>query len=51
VAPAGALSALYLMFHLDIETWVRLLIWFTIGLAIYFMYSRTHSRLAVGSDK
>jgi basic amino acid/polyamine antiporter, APA family len=51
VAPAGALSALYLMFHLDIETWVRLLIWFTIGLAIYFMYSRTHSRLAVGSSE
>ena len=51
VAPAGALSAAYLMFYLDIETWLRLVIWLAIGLAIYFLYSRTHSRLAVGSDK
>ena len=51
VAPAGALSAAYLMFYLDIETWLRLLVWLAIGLAIYFLYSRTHSRLAVGSDK
>ncbi|HEV8455237.1 MAG TPA: amino acid permease [Gemmatimonadales bacterium] len=51
VAPAGALSAAYLMFYLDIETWLRLLIWLAIGLAIYFLYSRTHSRLAVGSNE
>jgi APA family basic amino acid/polyamine antiporter len=51
VAPAGALSAAYLMFYLDIETWLRLLVWLAIGLAIYFLYSRTHSRLAVGSDE
>jgi len=51
VAPMGAISAAYLMFYLDIETWLRLVIWLAIGLAIYFLYSRTHSRLAVGSDK
>jgi APA family basic amino acid/polyamine antiporter len=51
VAPAGALSAAYLMFYLDIETWLRLLLWLAIGLAIYFLYSRTHSRLAVGSNE
>jgi len=51
VAPMGAISAAYLMFYLDIETWVRLVVWLAIGLAIYFLYSRTHSRLAVGSDK
>jgi APA family basic amino acid/polyamine antiporter len=51
VAPMGALSAAYLMFYLDIETWLRLVIWLAIGLAIYFLYSRTHSRLAVGPDK
>jgi basic amino acid/polyamine antiporter, APA family len=48
VAPMGALSAGYLMFHLDIQTWVRLLAWLAIGIAIYFMYGRRHSRLAPG---
>jgi APA family basic amino acid/polyamine antiporter len=51
VAPMGAVSAAYLMSYLDIETWLRLVIWLAIGLTIYFLYSRTHSRLAVGSDK
>jgi APA family basic amino acid/polyamine antiporter len=46
VAPMGALSAAYLMFYLDMQTWVRLLIWLAIGLTIYFLYSRTHSKLA-----
>jgi basic amino acid/polyamine antiporter, APA family len=48
VAPAGALSAAYLMFYLDLQTWIRLLIWLAIGLTIYFVYSRTHSNLARG---
>jgi basic amino acid/polyamine antiporter, APA family len=48
VAPAGALSAAYLMFYLDVQTWIRLLVWLAIGLAIYFLYGRTHSRLASG---
>jgi APA family basic amino acid/polyamine antiporter len=42
----GALSSAYLMYYLDKETWLRLLIWLVIGLTIYFFYSRTHSRLA-----
>jgi APA family basic amino acid/polyamine antiporter len=46
VAPAGSLSAAYLMFYLDIETWIRLVVWLAIGLTIYFLYSRKHSRLA-----
>jgi basic amino acid/polyamine antiporter, APA family len=46
VAPMGALSAAYLMFYLDMETWVRLVVWLVIGLAIYFLYGRKHSRLA-----
>jgi APA family basic amino acid/polyamine antiporter len=46
VAPAGALSAAYLMAYLDLQTWIRLLIWLAVGLAIYFLYSRTHSVLA-----
>jgi len=50
VAPMGALSAAYLMFYLDIETWVRLLLWLAVGLAIYFLYGRRHSRLAAGRE-
>jgi basic amino acid/polyamine antiporter, APA family len=38
VAPAGALSALGLMLGLPGDTWLRLLIWMAIGLAIYFLY-------------
>jgi basic amino acid/polyamine antiporter, APA family len=48
VAPMGALSAAYLMAYLDAQTWMRLLIWLAVGLAIYFVYSRTHSVLARG---
>jgi APA family basic amino acid/polyamine antiporter len=45
VAPMGVLSAAYLMFYLDIQTWIRLLVWLAVGLAIYFLYSRKHSVL------
>jgi APA family basic amino acid/polyamine antiporter len=36
------------MFYLDQETWIRLVVWLVIGLVIYFLYGRTHSRLATG---
>jgi APA family basic amino acid/polyamine antiporter len=39
------------MAYLDSETWLRLLIWLAIGLAIYFLYSRTHSNLAKGPQR
>jgi APA family basic amino acid/polyamine antiporter len=45
VAPMGVLSAAYLMFYLDLQTWIRLLVWLAVGLAIYFLYSRKHSVL------
>jgi APA family basic amino acid/polyamine antiporter len=45
VAPMGALSAAYLMFYLDLQTWIRLLVWLAIGLTIYFLYGRKHSNL------
>ncbi len=46
VAPAGALSALLLMGALPWSTWLRLIIWFAIGIVIYFFYGVRHSRLA-----
>ncbi len=46
VSPMGAISALYLMSSLDIETWIRLVVWLAIGLTIYFLYGRHHARVA-----
>jgi basic amino acid/polyamine antiporter, APA family len=46
IAPLGAFFALYLMYFLPWRTWERLLIWLVIGLVIYFVYGRTHSKLA-----
>jgi APA family basic amino acid/polyamine antiporter len=44
----GAGLALFLMKYLERETWERFAIWLAIGLAIYFLYGRTHSRLRRG---
>lgn len=36
----------YMMYGLPKDTWLRLIIWMAIGLAIYFLYGRRRSRLA-----
>ncbi len=41
----SAFCSLVQMFALPVETWSRLLIWMSIGLLIYFFYSRYHSAL------
>ena len=41
----GIAISLLLMFSLPLDTWLRLIIWLAIGLAIYFGYSRKHSRV------
>jgi APA family basic amino acid/polyamine antiporter len=46
VAPMGVLSALYLMISLPWRTWERLIIWFVIGMLIYFSYGLRRSNLA-----
>jgi APA family basic amino acid/polyamine antiporter len=46
VAPAGAISAAYLMASLPWRTWERLLWWFGIGLLLYFAYGIRKSKLA-----
>jgi APA family basic amino acid/polyamine antiporter len=42
----SAIACLFLMGFLTAGTWVRFFIWMAIGLVIYFLYSRSHSRLA-----
>jgi basic amino acid/polyamine antiporter, APA family len=46
VAPLGALSSFGLMLFLPWETWVRLVVWFLIGMVVYFLYGVRHSKLA-----
>ena len=41
----GLASCFYLMTELGYTNWMRFLIWLVIGLAIYFLYSRKHSKL------
>ncbi|MEU0897982.1 amino acid permease [Streptomyces massasporeus] len=41
-------ASLWLMINLPAETWVRFAIWMAVGFLVYFLYGRTHSRLARG---
>lgn len=41
----GVITCFAMMAALDVETWIRLVVWLVIGLAVYFGYSRSHSHL------
>lgn len=41
----GILICGYLMYHLGIDTWIRLFVWMALGLLIYFVYGKSHSRV------
>ncbi len=47
----GVLVCFAMMASLDKETWIRLVVWLAIGLAVYFAYSRHHSRLVTDPEK
>jgi APA family basic amino acid/polyamine antiporter len=44
------LSCLMLMLGLPLETWIRFFVWLIIGLVIYSMFGRRHSKLALDAD-
>jgi basic amino acid/polyamine antiporter, APA family len=44
---AAALICFYLMLNLSVETWVRFVVWMAIGLVVYFVYGRHHSRVGI----
>jgi len=43
VAPAGTALALFLMFGLPFDTWLRFAVWLVLGLAVYVLYGMKHS--------
>ena len=45
---AGIAACVYLMSGLPVDTWARLIIWMAIGLLIYFLYGRRHSKVQLG---
>jgi APA family basic amino acid/polyamine antiporter len=47
----GTLLCFYLMSKLEAETWLRFGAWLLLGLVIYGLYGRTHSRLQRGEDE
>jgi basic amino acid/polyamine antiporter, APA family len=50
VAPLGALSAVFLMCGLPLDTWLRLAAWFVIGLGVYGLFGIRHSRVQLGQQ-
>ncbi|MFM8395080.1 MAG: amino acid permease, partial [Acidobacteriota bacterium] len=42
---ATVISAAYLMNSLPLDTWIRLIVWMSLGLVLYFAYSYKHSKL------
>ena len=49
-APIAILGCLYLFASLDHKSIILFLIWATIGLAVYFGYSRSRSHVGLGYD-
>jgi len=51
VAAVATLMCVYLMLNLKGETWERFLIWMALGLVVYFLYGRRHSRLGKSEEQ
>jgi APA family basic amino acid/polyamine antiporter len=45
IAPLSAITSILLMASLPLDTWLRLIIWMALGILIYFVYGRKHSKL------
>jgi APA family basic amino acid/polyamine antiporter len=47
----GILVSGLMMVSLPLDTWLRLIIWLVIGMAVYFLYGRHHSRVQRGPQQ
>jgi APA family basic amino acid/polyamine antiporter len=47
-APLGALLCIFIMTGLGMPTWIRFVVWFAVGVAIYAAYGYRHSLLRPG---
>lgn len=45
VPVAGVVVCFYLMYSLPYESWIRLIVWMVIGITLYFIYGKKHSKL------
>lgn len=45
VATVSVLMCVYLMLNLTGDTWIRFLVWMALGVVVYAVYGRRHSRL------
>ncbi|MFF1376170.1 amino acid permease [Streptomyces sp. NPDC058308] len=43
----SVLASLWLMLNLPAETWLRFGVWMVLGIVVYFVYGRSHSRLHI----
>jgi len=43
----SALASFYLMLNLPGETWIRFFVWMAVGIVVYALYGRRHSRFTV----
>jgi basic amino acid/polyamine antiporter, APA family len=47
----GVLTSVGVMSFLPVDTWLRLIIWMAIGLAIYFLYGKKRSKINIANGK
>ncbi|MBM3402808.1 MAG: amino acid permease, partial [Bacteroidetes bacterium] len=45
VPAMGIMVCLYLMYSLPKESWIRLFIWMALGVVVYFIYGKKHSKV------
>lgn len=50
IAPLGVLFNIFLMTQVRIHTWYAFIIWGTLGVAVYFLYSKRNSNLEKGAQ-
>ena len=50
VASLGVIANLALMSQVRIGTWYAFIIWGVLGILVYFLYSRKHSKLHPGNE-